>query len=128
MTIEASLTYKFANHLGWASATIAGQTASEFLSASDTSVTRNSLVASIKEIADYNYFEYDRDTQTYKSTQQIYIRSLKTYASYVTLTFSGEKLTKIYYSVPLVKNGVETLSDSTILLSYGSVVLDPYAH
>ncbi|MBQ7291046.1 MAG: hypothetical protein IJW76_04895 [Clostridia bacterium] len=125
ITISSETNYKFTKNYAYVKVTIGNQSSSRPISnITDINTARRELINSIIEITHYGSFEYDPETKTYKAKSPIEISSLNTSTSKITLKFSEDKLTEIFYGVAFKQNGVTIVSESTITLSdYGTVVL-----
>ena len=125
--IDTETIYKFTKDNAWVKVTIADQAQESYApdkASSDTA--RQQLVNSLKDITPYANFQYDAATKTYKATTAIYIASLNTSTSDITLTFADSKLVEIKYSASATANNVSYTATATVTLSdYGTVVLIP---
>ena len=122
ITIDSETIYKFTSSSVYAKITIAGDSASETSSNPSTvSTLRSQLLASIKEFTDFDSFEYDAETKTYKATKAVYIEALNASTSDITLKFDGNKLVEIKYTASFTQSGIHFDVTSTVTLSdYGT--------
>ena len=124
VTVESSATYKFTEDNAWVSMTAAGQTQSQYAPSEEAAIqARNQIANSIRDIADYSKYVYDRTTKTYKSTVPVEIASLDASTEDITLTFAAGKLVKIEYTIEFEKEGSTYTADEIITIAYGGVVL-----
>lgn len=91
---------------------------------------RAELVDFILALANYENFQYDAATKTYKATADITITEEEgeTTATGVTLTFANNKIAEITYSISIKVGELDVPTTSTITISnYGTVVITPPA-
>ena len=87
---------------------------------------RKQLIDSIKDMTSYANYQYDAATKTYKANKAIDIAALNASTSDISLTFSGDKLVEVKYSVSFQQMNIDFTATATITLSdYGEVVLNP---
>ena len=88
---------------------------------------RKALVDSIRDIAPYESYQYDAETQTYKSTERIYIEALKTSTTNITLKFENGKLAEIKYLVQVYPAGADYVLITTAKLwDYGTTLTNSF--
>lgn len=129
VSVDVETGYKFTKDAAWVEITMIGQTNGEYAPDKEAAnEARRELVDSIKAFAEYDSFEYDAETKTYKATEEIQIDSIDASTDDVTLRFADGKLVEIKYSATFVEpeSNITLTANSTITLSdYGTVVLTP---
>ncbi len=124
-SMEVEEHYKFTADDAWIKVVMAGTSEETYAPDTESAIeARISLLESLKAIASYSAYEYDAKTKTYQANRQIYIAAYSASTSDVSLTFEGDRLTEIHYSISVVENGIPLLVTASVIISdYGTVVL-----
>ena len=119
-TVETVSVFLFTEQLGFARITIDNKAESEYVEGVQLSLALDSLVLSIREIADYESYEYDRETKTYKSRKPIYIKTLDTSVN-TTIKFTDGRISEISYTGSVWSNGTTiTVMETIEIYDYGT--------
>lgn len=122
--IQTVAVYKYTEDQVFVSLTAAGSTASDTLGGYEAEVTKNAMINSIQEMLQYNEFEYDRETKSYKLTGTMEIENVG-YADSATLWFKDGLPEKLVYTCQIYSNGVLMDCTSTITFShFGTTVIN----
>lgn len=125
MIIETISIYEFEKSKGKATATVAGQTESMRLSASETNTYRSSLLDTLEPMVKFEDYKYDATTKTYVLEGEFTITTLGIKADTCVLTFEGGKLVKMVYTCKVVDSGMTFDVTSTVLFTdYGTTTID----
>ena len=121
MQIETVSIYAFEKSKAKVTATVAGQTESQKLSASDTATYRSALLESIEPMTKFEDYQYDAATKSYVLIGSFTIVALGVKADTATLTFEDGKLVEMTYTCVIVDSGISFDVTSTVVFSdYGT--------
>ncbi len=125
---SGTIKYKFNKDLVWIKNRAGGaHTTSRLTDKEEIKTFRRAMVDSIQEIARYESYQYDAATKTYRSTEPIYISSLKSSSKNITLTFENGKLAEIKYEVKIYAVGDDyTVTSTSKIWDYGTTVVDGF--
>lgn len=125
MEIETISIYAFEKSKGKATATIAGQTESQVLTASETEFYRASLLDSMDPMIKFEDYKYDVASNSYILIGEFTIATLGVKADTATLTFEDGKLVKMTYTCVMVDSGITFDVTSTVVFSdYGTTKIN----
>lgn len=127
ISISVEEHYKFTADDAWVKIVIADQSEETYApDKASAEGARKSLIDSIKAATPYACFEYDAESKTYKATERIYMEAYEAYTSDITLTFDGDKLVEMSYTLSYADEGIVFTVHSVVTISdYGTVVLTP---
>ena len=107
VTVETVAIYKIAEDGAWAKMTVGEESESAYIDGEESAAALGKrIVDSVRDILDYDSFEYDRDTKSYKAKEPIHISALSASTSDVVVKFDGERITEISYTISFNQNGI----------------------
>ena len=125
VTVDTQMTFKFTKNRAMLKTTVAEQTEEEYVSdKEEVEEGRESIIEAIKSLVAYDSYAYDAATKTYKATKQVYIETWELWTKDIALTFDGGKLVQIQYTGSFTSEGLTFALDSTVTLTYGSIVIN----